>query len=264
MKQPLPVKESISFIEFLRIFLGTWKTLVIGVLLGGAAGLGVSALLQPAYEAVAVYTFSIDFARTGLLTDIEEDQAMEVAGDILKSSAVLENTIKAAGNNGIQISSTETGSVFQAERRFNQWMLKIHWKEPSVAAKLSNIWAEAARSALKNSEIAALNADSMQRHILSLETCLQNSTSGLPAQPLCQSSSRKDLQAELQYSGNDLLDWRSKANGYFPGLNFTWSQEAQTPTAPIQQSQGGLTLAGGLAGLFGAAMLTLLVERKHS
>jgi len=264
MKQPLPVKENYSFVELLRIFLGTWKILVIGVLLGGIAGLAISALLQPVYEAVAVYTFSIDFARTGLLTDIEEDQAMEVAGDILKSTAVLENTIKAVGINGIQISSTETGPVFFAERRFNQWLLKTHWKEPSVAAKLSNIWAEAARSALKNSEIAALNADSLQRHILSLETCLQNSASGMPAQPLCQASSRKDLQAELQFSGNDLLDWRSKANGYFPGLNYTWSQEAQTPASPIQQSRGGLTLAGGLTGLFGAAMLILLVERKYS
>ncbi|MEI8131842.1 MAG: hypothetical protein WCG34_05375 [Leptolinea sp.] len=264
MKKPLADKESISFIELLRIFSGGWKFLVLGVILGGAAGLAISALSQPIYEAVAVYTFSIDFARTGLLTDIEEDQVMEVAGDILKSSAVLENTIRTAGENGIQLSSTETGSVLLAERRFNQWLLKIHWKEPSVAAKLSNIWAEAARSALKNSEIAALKADSLQRHILSLETCLQNSTSGLPAQPLCQVSNHKDLLAEIQNSGQDLQEWRSQANGYFPGLNYTWSQEAQIPSAPIQHSRGGFTLAGGLAGLFAAAMLSLLVERKPS
>lgn len=263
MNQSSAEKASVSFVELLQIFTGSWKILVIGVLLGGVAGLAVSALLQPVYEAVTVYDFSIDFARTGLLTDIEEDQAMEVAGDIIKSSAVLENTVKAAGENGLEITSVEAGSVFRAERRFNQWLLKVHWKDPSDTVKLANLWGESARTALKNSEMAALNADSLQRHILSLETCLQFSTSGLPAQPLCQVSNRKDLQLELQNSGKDLLDWRSKSNGYFAGLNYSWSQEPQIPSGPIQQSRGGLTLAGGLAGLFGAAMLSLLAERKR-
>jgi uncharacterized protein involved in exopolysaccharide biosynthesis len=262
MNQPVNEQENFTVDSLVKGIFNRWKLLVIGVLVGAVCGLVVSSFSSPVYEATAVYSFNIDFARTGLLTDIEEDQALEVAGDIIKSSAILDDTINIARASDIQISQSERDAVFQGERRFNQWLLKVRWKNPSESANLANLWAENVRTLLKNSDIAALKADSLQRHILALESCLQSSTSGLQAQPLCQVSSRNDLLAEMQNSGAELQDWRIKSNGFFPGLNYTWSQEARIPANPSLQSRASLLLSGGLAGLFAAVILSLFLERK--
>ncbi|HEX7556240.1 MAG TPA: hypothetical protein VF338_06420 [Leptolinea sp.] len=262
MDTPLVKKQNFSLVEFLQIFLHGWKILAVGVIIGGIAGLAASALLKPEYETTAVYSFSFDLARTGLLTDIEEDQAMEIAGDLINSTDVLKDTIARAGEMGIVINFPDNPSIFQTERRFNQWLLKIRWNDQVTAAKLANLWGEAARSAFVKAQQSATKADAIQRYILSLESCFQQSTSGLPAQPLCQVSNRVELQSEMQKSGEDLQKWREESRGIFPGLNFVWSQEAQIPTAPVQHTRGSLVLAGGLTGLLAAAIISLLLVKN--
>ncbi len=44
-----------------------WKILVIGVILGGLAGLGVSSILPPEYETTSVFSFSIDYSRNRVI-----------------------------------------------------------------------------------------------------------------------------------------------------------------------------------------------------
>ena len=148
-----------------------------------------------------------------------------------------------------------------AERRFNTWLLKVRWNNPEISARLSNLWSEATLSEFQKARQAALKADGLQRYILSLESCVQQSTSGLAGQPLCQSSNRLDLQTEMEKTGADLQRWQDESKGLFPGLNFTLAQQASIPTAPIQQSRGSLVLAGGLAGLIAAAILSLFFNK---
>jgi uncharacterized protein involved in exopolysaccharide biosynthesis len=255
--------ESLSVKEFIRVFSRGWRWVVIGSLLGGIIGWVISLSLPPVYEAASLFDFSIDFARTGLLTDIEEDQAMEIAGDIIQSTKVLDLTIQSAKEQGIPLDNAIPTLGFTAERRFNQWLLKVRWKDPVIAAELSNIWAESAFTVFQESAKAAIKADSLQRHILSLETCLQNSTSGLPAQPLCQVSNRVELQKELKASGNDLMEWRTASNGFFPGMNFTFSQKANPPSNPIMRTRGSLTLAGSFAGLFLSLLISVIFSNRN-
>ncbi len=236
-----------------------WKLLVIGVILGGLIGLVISSWLKPSYESTAVFSFSIDYSRTGLLTDVEEDQAMEIAGDVINSSDVREIVAERANELDITVTSDQLQSDFIAERRFDQWLLKVRREEPSEAANLANIWGEASRTVLQNAQLAAWKADAIHRYILSLESCYQQSTSGLPAQPLCQASNSMQLQDEMERSGYDLAHWQELSRGLFPGLNFLWAQEAQAVDKPLQHSRGSLILSGCLAGFLAAAILSLFV-----
>jgi len=67
-----------------------WKLLVLCVIAGGLAGLAGSYFLPPEYEAESVFSFSIDYARTGLLTDIEGRRNRSNQPDIFKSRYVKE------------------------------------------------------------------------------------------------------------------------------------------------------------------------------
>ena len=249
----ITLKDLLSFSK------DSWKILVIGAILGGVVGLGVSSFLRPDYEATAVYSFSFDYARTGLMTDIEEDQAMEMAGDIIKSTDVHKIVTVRAGELGIDISDEDIRIDLVAERRFSQWLLKVRRSDPNEAALLANIWGEAARTALQNAQEASWRADALHRYILSLESCFQRSTSIFPAQPLCQASNRMQLQEEFEKAGEDLANWQMMASGYFPGLNFSWTQEAQQPRSPVQFSKGSLGLGGCAAGFLISALLSLFL-----
>ncbi len=248
----------LNLFQALRYF---WKFLAIGAILGGMGGMLASALLSPRYEAVAVFTFSIDFARTGLLTDVEEDQAFEAAGDIVRSTRVLQSLEEKAQETGLTGGQKDLLKSLTAERRFDQWLLKVIWSDPETAARLANLWGSETLNALQNARQAAWKADALHRHILSLETCLQQSTSVVPAQPLCQASSRSALLREMQDSGEEMNRWQMEAQGFFPGLNFAFAQEAASPASPVQYSRGVLVLAGCLAGLLIAALAALFVVK---
>ncbi len=258
MESPLQ-KSDLTFPHLFRELRHYWKILIIGAVLGGLGGILASALLSPRYEAVAVFSFSIDFARTGLLTDIEEDQAMEAAGDIIQSTRVLQSVKDKAQETGLVPGQTTLREYLTAERRFDQWLLKVIWSDTETAARLANLWGSETLTALQNARQAAWKADTLHRHILSLETCLQQSTSVLPVQPLCQASNRSALLREMQDSGEDMNRWQSEAQGYFPGLNFALAQEAISSASPVLYSRGVLVLAGCLAGLLIASLVSLFI-----
>ncbi len=261
MEPLLENSQNISLSRLLLTINQGWKILVIGVILGGLAGLGVSSILPPEYETTSVFSFSIDYSRTGLLTDVEEDQAMEIAGDLINSTDVLKRTLTRAKELGLTVEPGDFKTIFVAERRFGQWLLKVRWNDPETAARLANLWSEASHTALQNARQASWKADTLHRYILSLESCFQQSTSVLPAQPLCLASNRLELQAEMQKSGEDLVRWQEESRGIFPGLNFTWVQEAPVPDSPVQHSHGGLVLAGCLTGILAALIISLFIYK---
>ncbi len=256
---PVVTSQTITIKDILLFSKQSWKILALGAILGGAIGLGISSLLKPDYEAIAVYSFSFDYARTGLMTDIEEDQAMELAGDIVRSTNVYDAITERAKELGIALSDDELREDFSAERRFSQWLLKVRRSDPEEAALLANVWGEAARTSLSTAQQASWQADALHRYILSLESCFSQSTSGLPAQPLCQASNRLALQDEVKKSGEDLANWKEMSQGFFPGLNFSWAQEAEKPFAPVQFSRGSVIFSSCMAGLLISALVSLFI-----
>jgi len=261
METPEKSLHTFTLTAMLSSILQGWKLLVIGTILGGLIGQAATVVLKPVYETSAVFTFTIDYSRTGLLTDIEEDQAMEVSGDLIKSTGVLTEVIKQASGNGIDLDPVRVQENFTAERRFSQWLLKVRADDPNTAASLSNLWSQVSLAGFQKASRAATRADGLRRYILSLESCFQQSTSGMAAQPLCQASDRLKLQAEIENSGDDLQRWQTESQGMFTGLNYSIAQEAGIPDDPSQHSRASLVLAGGLIGLLTVSLFMLFTRK---
>ena len=254
-------RDTFTLPDLLTDLLKGWKLIIIGIIAGGLIGLITTTLIKPVYESSATFSFVIDYARTGLLTDIEEDQALEIAGDLIKSTRVLETVRSQASANGIFIDELTVQKNFTAERRFNQWLLKVRSDDADTSVALAKIWTQASLVEFENASLAAIKADGLSRYILSLETCYQQSTSGQAAQPLCQASDRKKLQAEMENAGLDLQHWLQESRGIFAGLNYSIAQEAVKPDSPSQQSRGALVFAGGLAGLLAVSLYLLFAHK---
>jgi uncharacterized protein involved in exopolysaccharide biosynthesis len=261
MENPQDKLQTTTLNVLLGSFLQGWKILVICTILGGIAGLVAASVIKPVYETSAVFTFTIDYSRTGLLTDIEEDQAMEAAGDLIKSTDVITEVIKQASDSGIELTPITVQENFTAERRFGQWLLKVRAGDPATAASLANLWSRVTLTEFQKASQAAVKADGLQRYILSLESCYQQSTSGMSAQPLCQATYRTKLQTEMENSGKDMQQWLSESRGIFSGLNFAIAEDAGKPVKPSQHSRGILVLAGSLTGLLAASVYIILAHK---
>ncbi len=87
-----PVK-SFNFLDLLKAIAARGFWLVIAMIAGGLLGWGVTTFKHPLYEADAVFTVTIDYTRTGYLSDIQEDQAMRGIGSLIGSDYILQKTI---------------------------------------------------------------------------------------------------------------------------------------------------------------------------
>jgi len=66
-----------------------WYVLVVLMIIGGIIGLLLTNMFSPIYESSATFSVTIDYTRTGALTDIQEDQAMRGVGSVIFSDIVV-------------------------------------------------------------------------------------------------------------------------------------------------------------------------------
>lgn len=245
-----PMNSDFSPLEKIQVVLRTWWLVAVLMILGGAGGVLVHQLRAPRYEARIEFTFAIDFARTGLLTDVEEDQALEAAGDILTSAEVLEQVAAQAALPAAELQQSVT-----RERTASTWRIRFQRADPQEAARIANLWGEAALQALSDSYRNAITVEGLSRYLDSLESCIAVSTAVEPVQPLCSYQNLADLQQRIEEAGQELHAAKIASRGMMPGLGFQWTEKAFVPERPILYGRGSLVLAGALIGLVAAVWL---------
>lgn len=237
-----------------RAFRGWWLVAALTIL-GGLAGFAFAALRPALYEARAEYTFNIDFARTGILSDVEQDQAFEALSDIIFSSQVLEQTATAAQAQGIDIDLAELQANISKERALNNWIFRLRMRDPQAVAAVANLWAERALEALKEASRAALEVGVLQSHLDTLERCLSSAVATDPVLGACAGASLAEIQAEIAAVGDAITTARSASRGMLPGMGYQWTQQAVPAARPVVYGRGRLVLAGALVGLLAAVLL---------
>jgi uncharacterized protein involved in exopolysaccharide biosynthesis len=97
LKQPLSQMDfrPLDFVDRIRHY---WWVMVVFMLLGGGVGYSISLTIPPKFETKAVISVAIDYTRTGFLTDIEEDQTVEIIGDVISSDEVIQDAITTLKN----------------------------------------------------------------------------------------------------------------------------------------------------------------------
>lgn len=235
----------------------TWWLVVILTLVGALVGFWISRAQPPVYEARIAIQFSINYAQTGLLTDVEEDQAFETAVDVFSSSQVLGQVVKSAAQQEIATSLDQLKSASSRERSASTWFIRVRDRDPEKAALLANLWGEQAVTALKEATAHAVKLGGLQRYLSSLESCLASSVGTEPVQSYCSYSNLADIQAKIVETGAAVHSEEIAAQGLMPGMSYNWTEQAVSPSRPVLNNQGKLVLAGALIGFFFAAIFVL-------
>ncbi len=243
------MNEDFSPLDTLESALHHWWVVTLMMILGAGAGWAIHRFQPPVYEARASIAVAIDFTHTGAMTDVEEDYAIGIVGDVIGSTAVMEFVAEDAQQAGYAGSAAGLAQNTYMERYNNIWTLLVRDPDPQAAAWLANRWAQVAYSTLGDAQSHALAADRLSRLQDSLASCLEQSVATGPAQALCNLDHLDTIQADLAKIGSTLNQEQLASQGILPYVTFTLPETAQTPNRPVIYGQGAMMLAGALIGL---------------
>jgi hypothetical protein len=246
--QSSEIDSEFSPLRVYKRLMRRWWWAAVCVIIGALAGWGISALRQPMYEARTLFSFNIDYTLSGVLTDIQEDQALEAAGDLLRSSEVKAKTLSDAKAAGIFLSEVDVRDSIFIERRNNAWLVIVRRADPSEAEKITGLWGDNFDAFYQDAYRHALTADGLQRYLNSLESCLRNTAAIEPAQAGCRLDDLAKVQTELAKTGDKILVERKAGKNIFAGMLYEWSGKPELSSAPVNFDRGKFILFGALAG----------------
>jgi len=241
------MNQSFSPIDTFNRILNSWWWVFLFMLLGGAVGSAIHAFRPPVYEATAKISFNIDYTHSGQLSDVEEDQMLGVAGDVIGSTAVLEKVVSAAQVHGISIDLPALKqNVFQ-ERKAYIWVMRVRQGTPQQAAVLAGLWGDAAYATLSDGRSHSQNAELLQRNLDGLVSCLQQTVSALPAQAMC-SQDLLFIQNGIKQVGAQLQVEKLAGQGISPALEFTQPDKSGAQNSPVIYGRNQMVLAALVIG----------------
>ncbi|MCD4672804.1 MAG: hypothetical protein K8R77_09085 [Anaerolineaceae bacterium] len=235
-----------------------WWLVVAAMLLGAGAGWAFHRARPEIYESRASLAAGIDFARTGPLSDLEEDQAMELVGDVIKATDTKLMAIDLARTQGVDVPLESFDVNSFPERQNYLWVLRVRHVAPEASAVLTNAWLDAAYAALEEAYGHALIAEGLLQYTQSLTSCLENSVSSEPVQTLCSAGNLAEIQEELLVVNEAKKEEILASRGLFPAMAFTVVDRAPVPSAPIQYGRNTLVLSGAVLGFVLAVWLIYL------
>ena len=239
--------ESYSPVErFLKTIRYWW--LVTGIMVvGGGCGLLVYSIQPDIFQSSAVISVGIDYSRAGLLTDIEEDQIVEIIGDVISSQDVLDRVSVKASEQEPAVFLRLRNNAF-IERKNFRWILYTRAEEAEAAVRMVNIWTEEAVSALEEAYSHSLTADSYSQYLDSLVNCLEQSVALDSGQVFCKYTNLEFIQDEIKKVNRELVVEKLASNGVFPGVLFTVTERGEY-ALPIRENRSLHVFGGSLLGL---------------
>lgn len=247
-------------LDFLKKALAGWKRLVILMIVGGLVGMGISKFHPPVFETRAVVAVTIDYTRTGALSDIQEDQAMRGLGGVIESDLVLNQVVSDAKHAGFNIDRTWIAEHFTLEREEFRWFLRVRDTDAKQAASLANIWIDDAIEVLDNAMRHALIVAHLQQYLDSLEYCLERQSGQSMVVEPCGGIGFDYLYDEIQKTSVEISNQQESSLGLMPTIQYYIAEKAPVNTQPVLKTQGVLVLSGALLGF----LVTMLIPSKEN
>jgi len=235
-----------------------WWFVVVVMLLGAAVGWAFHRLRPAVYEGRASLATGIDYVRTGPLNDLEEDQAMELVGDVIKADDTRRTALALVESQGVSISAANFDENSYLERQNYTWVLRVRHIDPDTASLLTNAWLDAAYAGLEEAYGHALIAEGLLQYSQSLTRCLETSISSEPVQALCTAKNLAEIQKELLALNEAKTEELLASRGLFPAMAFTIFGRASVPVGPVQYERNNLVFLGAMLGFVAAVWLIYL------
>lgn len=234
--------------DLLTRLIRRWPWLLLAACVGGMLGLGLSRMLPPVYEAVAVVGVGIDYGRTLPLDEEATRLAFERVREVFLSDAVLQTVMAGAGSGA----ASDLGSVnlFRDTLRLSEvgggWELAVRHATPEKAAQLANLWSDASLEALQEAAAHAWRASELQAKWYNVGCRLQAVATPSPGIAWSCSAAPSDYDPEMALT--EIEHEAVLSLGVLPALSFAALRAAQAPLEPLAGARGTLALAGCLAG----------------
>jgi capsular polysaccharide biosynthesis protein len=257
-------QEMIPFDE-LKHLLRYWWVLVALIIIGGGIGWLLHGLRAPLYEARAAITVNINYDRSGYLTDIEEDQAMEAVGQVINSTAVQAALLANLQASGDPITPVQWESMHTLERTDVLWVLIVRSADPQQAADLANAWADVAYPTLQDALYHASKAETQQRYQDALMACIQPGATAGPLPEVCQDSTPDQITAEIQQASLTVQQELPQGLGLMPSTLVAFNDRAVVPESPVRYAGNIFVFGGGAIGfLVGIILLEMNLPARLS
>jgi uncharacterized protein involved in exopolysaccharide biosynthesis len=265
----LPVEASIANengfapLHALQTTMRFWWFIFLLMLAGGGIAWLIHRIQPSQFEAVARFSANIDYVSTGPLSQYEEDTALNGIGDLIYSNAVIQKVVDRAAAEGIRTSLVELKRAAVLERRFDIWELRVRNADPNLAERLANLWVEQGQAALIEGYQHALQADHINRYLLSLENCLAETAASEPSSAQCSRARFAQIQEDIRQAGKVLSQERLASRGLFSGVMIGPVDQASLPEKPVIYQRNQVILAGCLIGfLLGAGFVQLGIPAR--
>jgi hypothetical protein len=177
---------------------------------------------------------TIDYTRTGALSDVQEDQAMRGIGYVITSDEVIESVIDEVRLQQSDYSRIQFDKDSTLDREEFRWTLRYRSSDPALAEKVAIIWADTSNSVIQEGLIHAQIVDSVTEVLWGLEACLERSTGQF---------------GEIAQLSQLIHEEKTQTRGLFTPLAVHMVQQPQYPDSPVRHQKNLLTAAGIVAGL---------------
>jgi capsular polysaccharide biosynthesis protein len=256
------MKKSFIPLETLEVILNQWWLVAVIMIVGGFAGLLISHFNPSIYESKASFSVSIDYTRTGVLTDIQEDDVMRGIGSLINSDEMLQKVVDAVAKKGVPMTLQEMKLKTSLDRQDYRWLLRVRDSNPVTAAQLVNLWADQSNQFFIDAESHALRLDGYLRYLDSLESCLKRTTSDINAVP-CDFPDLPKIVQEIQSTGQMADKEREASHGLMAAVSVQLVEKGQIPIQPVIFNRNLLVLAGAVIGLLISLALIFIRPNKR-
>jgi hypothetical protein len=256
--------ENYSPKDFFEKMLRYWFYIPIAMVIGGLVGLIINGFIPPIYEAQAKFLVTIDYTRTGYLSDIQEDQAMRGIGSLIGSDFILKKTIDVVNSIYPDISFSDIKEKARLERGEFEWFIRIRDNNPQIASDLVNYWAEQANDVVQEALNHSFEAERLFQLLDSYELCLQRMTMGVGSMAQCSSINLDQLILDIQKVGAKAYQEKESSRGLMPAASVNLVEKSLVPIKPVVFARNAFVLAGALLGLILILFLIIKMDYKKA
>lgn len=257
------IEATVDSRDLLIRLLRRWPWVFLAGVLGGLLGLGLSRILPPVYEAVAVVGVGVDPGRS-LPMDAETLRlALDRVREVFLADTTLEAVRLGAGED--VAAELTTPNQLRETLRLSEidagWELGVRSPIPDRAATLANLWSETSVQALQEAERHAWTAADLQAKWY-IVGCRLVPVPDQPAAAQWECKERpEDYDPEQALS--EIQSEAVLSRGVLPSMSFASLQRAEPPASPLTTSRALLGMAGCVAGLLGGVVAAMSWPRKN-
>lgn len=253
--KPLDLLQSIS---------KKWWITALSMVLGGFCVLVLSGFIPPIYESSASFSVTIDYTKTGALSDVQEDQAMRGIGYVITSDDVIEQVVSDVQTQKGAYSSDQFEKESTLDREEFLWALRYRSADPKFAYDVVLAWMERSNALIQDGLIHAQIVDSEIKILWGLEECLERATGQVSIETLCGFTSTKELVNEIAKISSLIHEEKMAAQGLFSPLAVQIVKHPQVPVVPVRHQSNLFIFFGIVSGLLISILIQGIIYMRSS